>query len=96
MNGGRNRGPIDIDGCLSGIGYMFLVFFGIGISIAGVVWFFSPPNMVCVKWTTIQVIEQTDIGSSDGEILKDKNVCAEYAATGERSPAGKLWEMVKQ
>lgn len=79
MNGGRMRGrPIDIDGCLSGLGYMLLIMFGCFALGAVVVWLISPPALVCKQFKEVEVIETITTWSRKNEVLVKKRICVEW------------------
>lgn len=83
MNGGRHRGPMDIDGCLSSLGYTFLFVLALALVIASLGWFFNKPADVCQTYATTQVIEKNQ---AQQEILVDKQVCTMYVPSPTPSP----------
>lgn len=87
MNGGRH-GRMDIDGCLSSIGYGFLIMVGLGIVLASLAWFFSRPDDVCVKYERLMVIEKNQ---AQQEIAVNKLVCTQYAPSPQDRPFIRLY-----
>lgn len=83
MNGGRHRGPMDIDGCLTSLWHSFLVGAGFMTIVVSLMWVFSKPEDVCVAYQTTQVIEKNQ---AKQEILVDKQVCTQYAPSPLDSP----------
>lgn len=88
MNGGRHRGPMDVDGCLSAIGYGFIMICILALVLASLGWFFSRPADICVAHATTKVIEKNQ---AQQEILVDKAVCTMYVPSPIPSPFFRLY-----
>lgn len=92
MNGGRHGPPITAEGCVSAIGWFFVLFLALGLTMVSLGWFFFAPPDICDKFETVQVIEKT---KEDQDIVVNKDVCSRYKPSPVPSPFWRIWEWAK-